>query len=596
MDRIIEVKVGGNHLSKDNKNAGVKGEANVTRLRITFDESWDSYAKTVTFWDALGKNPVKRTLTTNYLENIVESTRIYLVPIPAEPMAEAGTLTFVIDGYISGKRQRSMSDVLVVKDAPITDNAAEPTDPTPTQAEQLQEQIDQIKDDIQDVTVAASEAEYHANNAEQSAKSAGNYKLSAQVHRDDALKHANDAITAANKAEELQGQIEQMHGDVQEAVVATGEAKKHADDAKQYAESAESSKMIAGEYKDTALVYANDAKLSAEGAENCYVMAGEYKDNALEHSNNALSHANDAMAAANKAEEAITHNPIIIDGYWHIWAAKSECYIDTKIKAQSGSTVYVGDNPPADADVWVYPDGEGSIIEQTYTPESENAQSGRAVAEALTTIKVPTNVSELKNDKGYLTEHQDISGKADKDHTHTAEEVGALPKDTKIPSKVSELVNDKGYITELSDVSGKVDKSYVDDEIANVYYDMSYKADKTDIYYDNDSYPVYGFGMSHNVETRYEEVSSISFVFDDGEYSDDYISGLSFDSGSTPTSIDYTDSGILNWVGTDCTTSDGLSIFQPSEDTHYDIVFYFNGWQFVGLVNGYVPATGNGAV
>ena len=37
-------------------------------------------------------------------------------------------------------------------------------------------------------------------------------------------------------------------------------------------------------------------------------------------------------------------------------------------------------------------------------------------------------------------------------------------------------------------------------------------------------------------------------------------------------------------------TYDGLSIFQPSPNTHYDIVFYFNGTQFIGLVNGFVSS------
>lgn len=104
------------------------------------------------------------------------------------------------------------------------------------------------------------------------------------------------------------------------------------------------------------------------------------------------------------------------------------------------------------------------------------------------------------------------------------------------------------------------------------------------------------FTDTYNSEIRTAEVSSISFTFGDGVYEEDYISGMSFDSGETPTAIDYTDSGILNWVGTDCTTSEGLSIFQPSTNTHYDIVFYFNGVQFIGLVNGFVPATGNEAV
>lgn len=136
MDRIINVKVGGNHLSKDNKVAGVRGEANVTNLRITFDEGWDGYAKKVTFWDALGNNPTKI---------LLEDKKEALVPIPGEAMTEAGNLTFVIDGYINGKKQRSLADELEVKEAPMDDNAAEPVDPTPTQAEQLQKMIADVK-------------------------------------------------------------------------------------------------------------------------------------------------------------------------------------------------------------------------------------------------------------------------------------------------------------------------------------------------------------------------------------------------------------------------------------------------------------------
>lgn len=41
--------------------------------------------------------------------------------------------------------------------------------------------------------------------------------------------------------------------------------------------------------------------------------------------------------------------------------------------------------------------------------------------------------------------------------TYTAEEVGALPADTKIPTKTSELENDNGYLTEHQDISGKLD-------------------------------------------------------------------------------------------------------------------------------------------
>ena len=69
MDRLIEIKVSGNHLWKDNDLAGVQGEGNITFLRITFDGGWAGFAKSITFFDARGKNPVKRVLTTDLMED-----------------------------------------------------------------------------------------------------------------------------------------------------------------------------------------------------------------------------------------------------------------------------------------------------------------------------------------------------------------------------------------------------------------------------------------------------------------------------------------------------------------------------------------------
>lgn len=172
MDRIINVKVGGNHLSKDNKNAGVRGEGNVTSLRITFDEGWDGYAKTVTFYDSLGQNPVKRVETVDLIEDITTDHRTYITPIPPEPLAIAGELTFVIDGYKDGKRQRSVSDTLIVKDAPMTDNATEPSEPTPTQAEQLQKQIDGMIDKVQQMYIDGVNSKQNAENAKASEENA----------------------------------------------------------------------------------------------------------------------------------------------------------------------------------------------------------------------------------------------------------------------------------------------------------------------------------------------------------------------------------------------------------------------------------------
>ena len=66
---------------------------------------------------------------------------------------------------------------------------------------------------------------------------------------------------------------------------------------------------------------------------------------------------------------------------------------------------------------------------------------GTYTDEAKTKIKsmigVPTKVSELTNDSGYLTQHQDISNKADK---------------TEIPTKVSDLSNDSEFINGLTEL------------------------------------------------------------------------------------------------------------------------------------------------
>ena len=164
------------------------------------------------------------------------------------------------------------------------------------------------------------------------------------------------------------------------------------------------------------------------------------------------------------------------------------------------------------------------------------------------------------------------------------------------PTKVSQFENDAGYSK-----SEDVDKQIED--LQNVYIIQQETLDgvfgalsRLTPLYRITGATSYNFNFSESYNSEMclsKEAGSISFAFGNDVYSRDYMSGIIFDSGETPTQISYTDSGILNWVGTDCTTVDGLSIFQPSANTHYDIVFYFNGTQFIGLVNGYVPSARN---
>ncbi|MEA4934260.1 MAG: hypothetical protein VB071_11895, partial [Lawsonibacter sp.] len=183
----ITVTLAGSRMNLSSAFGGVTGEANATRIRLVFDESWEQLTKKVTFFDAAGENPVVRTLTTDLLE--AGSTLIYLCPIPPEPLALAGEMSFVVDGWTDGVRARSLEGTLNVGYAPQDDTAGVSANPTPTQAEQLQAEIDAIKTDI----VAAASAV----DAKEAAKTA---QAGAEVARAAAEQSAQAAAASASTA------------------------------------------------------------------------------------------------------------------------------------------------------------------------------------------------------------------------------------------------------------------------------------------------------------------------------------------------------------------------------------------------------------
>lgn len=99
-------------------------------------------------------------------------------------------------------------------------------------------------------------------------------------------------------------------------------------------------------------------------------------------------------------------------------------------------------------------------------PDLTNYATQQFVLDKVSEIdipEVPTNVSAFTNDAGYLTEHQDISGKADKEHTHSQYL-------TEVPSEyITETeLSDKGYLTEHQSLAGYATETYVDTAISNI--------------------------------------------------------------------------------------------------------------------------------
>ena len=101
--------------------------------------------------------------------------------------------------------------------------------------------------------------------------------------------------------------------------------------------------------------------------------------------------------------------------------------------------------------------------------ESKNYYTKTEVDELINDVYVPTKVSELQNDAGYIT------GYVETDPVYTAEKA-TLALKSELPTKVSELNNDAGYITGyvetdpiFSSVSGTLaTKTYVNEAIPNI--------------------------------------------------------------------------------------------------------------------------------
>ena len=188
-------------------------------------------------------------------------------------------------------------------------------------------------------------------------------------------------------------------------------------------------------------------------------------------------------------------------------------------------------------------------------PKEEIDLSGYATKD-----EVPTKVSQLTNDKGYLTEHQDISNKVDKvsgkglstnDYTtseknklagietgannvkvYTAKECTTFTSDdgTCTPLAVQKAVGlfppkaheHSQYLTEHQDISGLATKEYVDNAITDLNIDIDYDSllafDTNEIititnYVDSDNNIILDDDLPAGTYT-------LKYEFEDGSYSD----------------------------------------------------------------------------
>lgn len=310
-DRTIDIFIKGSYLQKNNNIGGIQGEGNVTTLHITFDDSWADLAKSITFWNAKGENPVKVLLTNDKLVEIRNSLLEFNVPIPAEPLAVEGDMIFVIDGYVDGKRARSMQDSLVVKAAMTTN---EPIEPTPTQAEQLNLAIQKILPEVQKETIKATEAakqsEASAQKSATSALEASNSAAAAKQSAVSAETAHQGAVAAQKKAETAQLNAEAAQDKAETAQRGAETAKAGAETAQQKAETARLGAETAQKNAETAQTKAEAAQQKAENAQTATQKLKDDTTLLVQQANAAKDEAQTAVNNA-KAEVAEAHKQAV---------------------------------------------------------------------------------------------------------------------------------------------------------------------------------------------------------------------------------------------------------------------------------------------
>lgn len=447
MDRIINVNVAGSYLSKDSRHAGVQHEVNATRLRITFSEDWDAYGKTVTFWDATGSTPTKILLGADRLEDITVSTRVYLCPIPGEAMTEAGDMTFVVDGYLDGVRQRSLSDTLMVHKAPFAPEASEPSNPTPTQAEQLQVQIDTMLGDIMEqagiAKDAAARAENSAVSAVESGTSAQQYMESAREFESGACDARDAAQAAQAAAETAKSAAETAMAGVEsarnEAVISAEAAAKSetaaAGSASAASAGAETATEKAGEAvtaANTATAKAGEAAVSANNAAASASEAEESRTAAASSQTQAKTSEDAAKAAQAAAEKARDEASAIVggdfatkadaQGYAETAESNANAYTDQKVASiptpdVSGQIGSHNTDTGAHADIREAVVSHSADTTKHITSEERSKWNGKAEG------------SHTHDDRYYTESEMDtkLAGKSDTGHTHTPASIGAAP-------------------------------------------------------------------------------------------------------------------------------------------------------------------------
>ena len=219
----------------------------------------------------------------------------------------AGNASITLDSNISsatandyiyaadGSRRRSVSDKLNVIYSPKADNANEPVDPTPSQAEQLQVQIDTILEDVtEQAQIAVDAAETATEQATIATAQANIATAAAQTATEQATLATDAAQTATTKANEAQASATSAAASASSATISANSA----------SEAARIATEKAAEVAEATTTTEGASLAAIQAAATATEKAKEAKESATSATNAATSANADATTASNAAIEA----------------------------------------------------------------------------------------------------------------------------------------------------------------------------------------------------------------------------------------------------------------------------------------------------
>lgn len=281
-----------------------------------------------------------------------------------------------------------------------------------------------------------AQAQAQAQSASASAAAAAQSEDSAAASASEAGNSAQSASTSAASAAES---AELTSGYKQEALAAKADATASATNAKTSETNAKTSADSAGASKEAAQSAATTASNYASASRGSANEAQTYKTNAQTYMNNAELYMNNAK---NYSENVNVFLPSVSDSGVLSWTNKAglanpasvnikgakgdkgtaaTIEVGTVTTGAAGSSASVTNSGTASNVVlnFTLPRGKdgkdgGVTVDAELSDTSTNPIQNKAVKTAIDTVtaSIPTKVSTLENDAGYLTQHQSLDGYA----------------------------------------------------------------------------------------------------------------------------------------------------------------------------------------